>query len=89
MKKTMGWRRRSPRVRGGGRIVSGAVGAMALLIAVWLLSAGAGAAPAVHAYRNVTAVRIPGGRGHRPIAGWAFIGRGYVLSRATVSLWTL
>jgi len=32
---------------------------------------------------------IPGGPGHRPIAGWAFIGRGYELSHATVSLWTL
>ena len=32
---------------------------------------------------------IPGGPGHRPIRGWAFIGRGYELSNASVSLRTV
>lgn len=32
---------------------------------------------------------IPGGAGHRPIAGWAFLGRGHEVAKATVTLRTV
>jgi hypothetical protein len=68
-----------------------------LLCAVCALGTAERAGAGLHRHRGVgdapsctsSPSSVPGGPGHRPIAGWAFIGRGYELSDATVSLWTL
>jgi hypothetical protein len=60
---------------------------LVLLVAVSALGGASSAATA--GVQRDHSVLIPGGRGHLPIAGWAFIGRGYELSHATASLRTL
>lgn len=71
-------------------------GTLLLLCAVCVLSGGAIAVAASDHHRRLgdapsctSPVAVPGGPGHQPIAGWAFIGHGYELSDATVSLWTV
>jgi hypothetical protein len=61
-----------------------------VLVLLFAFSALGGASSAATAgVQRHHSVLIPGGRGHLPIAGWAFIGRGYELSHATASLRTL
>jgi hypothetical protein len=61
-----------------------------VLLLLFTLSALGGASSAATAgVQRHHSVLIPGGQGHLPIAGWAFIGRGYELSHATASLRTL
>ncbi len=68
-----------------------------LVVAVCMLGGAAGPAAGAERQRAVgdapsctsSSRAIPGGPGHRPIAGWAFIGRGHELSHARVSLSTV
>jgi hypothetical protein len=60
-----------------------------LVLLVALSALGGASSAATAAVQRHHSVLIPGGRGHLPIAGWAFIGRGYELSHATASLRTL